>query len=199
MKALLITILIGFFVSNLTGQISFSNIDVKFKTVKSNNSTELICSNSTMSIKFQLKHNITVMQQENFVTIDGQTIQITPLKISGYKKGFTSLSINEQKQILDSYSKYELDYFKNELNVEIINPNSQWVMTKSRVWVVWYFRVGNLSTELNKKTKIQLFSSTIIGDKVLTINAPQSDDSDFKNASLIVNEMMESLRTNIKK
>ena len=134
MKALLLTILIGFFVSNLTGQISFSNIDIKFKIVKSNNSTELICSNSTMSIKFQLKHNITVMQQENFVTIDGQTVQITPLKISGYKKGVTRLSINDQKQLLDTYSKYELDYFKNELNVEIINPNSQWVMTKSRGW-----------------------------------------------------------------
>ena len=198
MKTLLLTFLISFFISNLNGQILFSNIDIKFKIVKSNKSTELICSNSTMSIKFQLKHNIVIMQEQNFVTIDDQIVQITPLKISGYKKGFTSLNINEQKRLLEIYSKYELDYFKNELNVEIINPSSQWVMTKSKGWIVWYFRVGK-PPELNNKTEIQLFASTIIGDKVLTINAPQSADTDFKKASLILNEMKESLRTNIKK
>lgn len=193
MKAFLLIILTGLFTTNLSGQISFSTVDSKLKTVKSNNATQLICSNSTTSIKFDLKRKVTVMQQNNFATIDSQTIQIILLKYSGYKKASSKLSLDDQKQLLDTYAKYELDYFKNELNVEIINPNNQWVVTKSKGWLVWYFRVGNMPIQVNKRTEIQLFASIVVGDKVLTINAPIQIDSDFAKAGLIVNEMMETL------
>ena len=193
MKAFLLTILTGFFVDNLSGQILFLTVDSKLKTVKINNATELICSNSTMSIKFQLNRNVIVTQQNNFVTIDSQAIQITPLKFTGYKKDSTNLSMSDQKQLLDNYSKYELDYFTNELNIEVINPNNQWVVTKSKGWFIWYFRVGSAPIEVYKQTQIQLFASTVIGNKVLTINAPILSDSDFRKAGLIVNEMMETL------
>jgi hypothetical protein len=198
MRPLLFTILISMFVSNLSGQITFSNIDVNLKTVKSNNSTELICTNSAFSIKFQLKQR-NIQLENNFATVDSQLIQIAPLKINGYKKSFTNLSISDQKQLLESYSNYELDYFKNDLNVEVINQNNQWVITKSRQWLVWYFRVGNVPAQVDKKMEIQLFASTIIADKVLTINAPIQSNSDFTRAGLIVNEMMESLTINTTK
>lgn len=181
---------------DLQSQITFSNIDIKLKTVKAVNSTELIATNATFSIKFHLKkRNIQI--ENNFVLIDSQLIQLAPLKINGYKKGFVDLSINDQKIILEEYSNSEIDYFKNDLNIEVINPNSQWVVAKSRHWIVWYFRVGNIPTQVEEKTKIQLFASTIIGNKVLTINAPILSDSDFTKAGSIVNEMMESLTNNM--
>lgn len=194
MKALLSIVLIAFFVSTINGQISYSDIDFTLTTYKSNDSTELVCSNSAMSLKFKLNHNVTVTSQKNLVEIDNHIIQITILKINDYKKSFTHLDTTDQKQLLNKYSKYELNYFKYDLNIDIINPSNQWVMTKTKGWFIWYFRIGNISGELDKKTDIMLFASTIITDKIITINAPMLTDEDFSQAANIVNEMMESLK-----
>lgn len=192
MRTFLLTILTGLFFSNLSGQVLFSTVNSQLKTLKTSNSTELICSSSTMSIKFNLNRNVTVTAQNNLVKIDSQIIQITPLEFSGYQKDTSKLSVNSQKLLLDTYSKYELNYF-NELGIEVLNPSSQWVVTKSKGWFIWYFRVGNIPTQVKNQIKIQLFASTIIGDKILTVNAPIASDGDFNKAALIVNEMMENL------
>lgn len=188
MRTFLLIILAGLLFTNSNGQTSFSTIESKLTTIKHDDLTELICSSSTISVKFQLKHNLAVSPQNNLVTVDDQTIQITPLNFSGYKK-----DINSQKAFLETYSKYELEYFKNDLHVEPINPNNQWVLIKSKEWLIWYFRVGNSPIQVDKQMKIQLFASTIIGDKILTINAPILTDDSFNKAGLIVNEMMETL------
>ena len=56
--------------------------------------------------------------------------------------------------------------------------------------------MGNSPTDikLEKRTEIQLFASTVIGDKILTINAPVMNGGSFEEACLIVNELMESLK-----
>jgi hypothetical protein len=143
---------------------------------------------STMTVKFQLKRSVTILPQNNFATIDGQAIQIIPIKFNGYKTG-----INNQKPLLEAYSKYELAYFKNDLGVDLANTHSQLVVINSKGWFIWYFRVNNAPAQVDKQTKIQLFASTIIGDNILTINVPILADEDFTKAGLIVNEMMETL------
>jgi hypothetical protein len=195
MRIFFLIILTGLFFINVSGQVSFSPVDSKLKTQKSNNLTELICSSSTMTVKFPLKHNVTVLEQNNFVTVDSQTIQITPLKFNDDKKSTNGQSMSDENQLLDEYSKYELDYFKNELGIEVINPGSQWVVTKSKGWFVWYFRVGSTPVQVEKQAIIQLFASTVIGDNILTVNAPIFSDGDFNKAGLIVNDMMEGIVT----
>jgi hypothetical protein len=193
MKVFLFTILTTFLVTKSSGQVTFSNIDSKFKTTKGNGSTQLICSTATMLVKFSLKRPLILAQQNNFATIDSQIIQIIPLKFKDYKKVVRKLNMDDQKQLLGIYSNYELEYFKNELKIEVVNPNHQWVITKSKGWFIWYFRIGNLPVQVDKPTEIQLFASTVVGDKVLTINAPIKSDTDFNKAAQIVNEMMETL------
>ena len=193
MRTFLLLILTGFFAINVSGQVSFSSVDSKLKTQKVNDLTELICTSPTISIEFQLKHNVVITQHKNFVTVDSQVIQIIPLKYSNNKTDSFEQNINYQKQLLDAYSKYEIDYFKNELGVTVINLNSQWVVTKSKGWFIWYFKVGNIPEQVYKKTRIQLFASTFIGDNILIINAPIFTDGDFTKAGLIVNDMMETL------
>ena len=193
MRIFLLIILTGLFFINVSGQVSFSPVDSKLKTQKSNDLTELICSSSSMTVKFPLNRNVTVSQQSNFVTVDSQTIQIIPLRFSDYKESTDGQSMGNEKQLLDVYSKYELEYFKNELGINVINPNSQWVVTKSKGWFIWYFRVGNTPIQVEKQVTIQLFASTVIGDKILTVNAPILSDGDFSKAGLIVNDMMEAI------
>jgi hypothetical protein len=184
-----IILLIGLFTGNVKGQVSFSKVDNKLQ--KSNN--ELIYTSSSTTIKFPLKRQVTVSPQNNFVTIDNQIIQIMTLKFDGYKKDTKGKNLNNQKELLDSYSKYELEYFKSDLGVEVINPNSQWVLTKSKGWFIWYFKLGKVLTQLDTQTEIQLFATTVIGDKIFIINAPIMTGGDFSKAALIVNEFMEAL------
>jgi hypothetical protein len=195
MRIFLLIILTALFFINVSGQVSFSPVDSKLKTQKSNDLTELICSCPTMTVKFSLTRNVTILQQDNFVTVDSQAIQITPIKFTGYKVPINGQSLSNEKQLLDTYSNYELDYFKNELGVEVINSSNQWVISKSKGWFVWYFRVGSTPVQVEKQAIIQLFASTVIGDKILTVNAPILSDGDFNKAALIVNDMMEAIVT----
>ena len=188
-RTFFLIILLGLFTGTVNGQVSFSTVDSKLQ--KTNN--ELIYSNSTTTIKFPLKRQLTVSPQNNFVTIDSQTIQIMALKFTGYKKDTKGDNLNTQKELLDTYSKYELEYFRSDLGVEVINPNSQWVMTKSKGWFIWYFKVGKVPTQVETQTDIQLFATTVIGDQILIINAPIMTGGDFSKAALIVNEFMEAM------
>lgn len=188
-RTFFVIILIGLFTGKVKGQVSFLPVESKLK--KSNN--ELIYSSSTTTIKFPLKLQVTVSPQNNFVTIDSQRIQIMALKFAGYKKDTKGENLNNQKELLDTYSKYELEYLKSDLGVEVINLNSQWVKTKSKGWFIWYFKVGNVPTQMYTQTDIQLFATTVIGDKVLIINAPTMISGDFSKAALIVNELIETL------
>jgi hypothetical protein len=182
-------LLIGLFTGNVKGQVSFSPVDSKLQ--KSNN--ELIYTSSSTKIKFPLRRQVSVSPQNNFVTIDSQIIQIMTLKFDGYKKDTKGEYLNNQKELLVSYSKYELEYFKSDLGVEVINPNSQWVVTKSKGWFIWYFKLGKVPTQVDTQTEIQLFATTVIGDKILIINAPIMTGGAFSKAALIVNEFMEAL------
>ncbi|MFN5848793.1 MAG: hypothetical protein ACK5UE_01490 [Chitinophagales bacterium] len=188
MRTTFLILLIGLLAENAKGQVTFSPVDSKLQ--KSNN--DLIFSTSTTTVKFPLKRQMTVLPQNNFVSVDSQTIQIMSLRFDGYKKKTNSENFDNQKELLVAYSKYELDYF-TELGVEIINPNNQWVVTKSKGWFIWYFKVGKVPTQVDMQTQIQLFSTTIIGDKIFFINAPILTGRDFSKAAQIVNEMMEAL------
>ena len=193
MMRIFLTILMGVLFTSANGQTSFSPVESKLKLIKSNDLTELVCSGPTIAVKFSVKRKLIIMPQNNFCDVDGQAIQITPLKFDGYKKDVSGRSIESEKQLLEAYSNYELDYFKNDLHIGLINASNQWVVVKSKGWFIWYFKVDNTPAQVNKPTKIQLFASTVVGDNILTINAPVFTDDDFTKAGLIVNDMMETL------
>jgi hypothetical protein len=182
-----------------TSQVSFSNIEFKLIQNADQTGTNLTCTGSSFSLGFRLKSaTVKKIQDPGFISIDSQLVQIAPLKVEGSKKELDSLSEQEQKEFLTDYSKYELEYFAKELNIEVINPNSQWVDANSRKWLVWYFRVGKVPVSTDKKTEIQLFATTIVGKQILSLNAPIQGDGDFRKAALIINQMMESLTVNAK-
>lgn len=182
-------ILFGLYTSNVNGQVTFSSVESKLE--KSNN--ELIFTSASTSIKFATNRAVALSSLPNFATIDGQNIQITSLEFDGYQKETNGDNFKNQKNLLETYSKYELAYFKNEIGVEIINPNSQWVISNARGWYIWYFRSGKVSTQVGSPTGIQLFATTVIGDNILIINAPIMTDGDFAEPAYIVNDLMEAL------
>lgn len=193
MRILFLTVFIGFIVADLQAQVSYSNSDLTIKTIETKDSAQIICSDSIYVVKFRVKHNVKPTDYENFVKIDSQIIQIAPIKINGYGKSMSGLSLDEQKQILDSYSNYEIEYIKNEVGIEILNQKTQWVVTKSRGWLVWYFFLGKMPVAAEKPAKVQLYASTVIGDRIFSINAPIMSLDEVATASYIVNDMMEAI------
>jgi hypothetical protein len=188
MRISFLILFIGLFVVNTKGQVAFSPVESKIEMSNS----DLIYSSSTITLKFTLKRQVKVLPQNNFITVDSQAIQIMALKFDGYKKNTNGENLDNQKELLATYSKYELDYF-SELGVEIINPNNQWVMSKSKGWFIWYFKVGKVPSQTDKQTQIQLFATTVIDGKIFIINAPIMAGDDFSKAALIVNDLMEAL------
>ncbi|OQP59214.1 hypothetical protein A3860_38185 [Niastella vici] len=59
--------------------------------------------------------------------------------------------------------------------------------------VVMISCVGEVPTAVETKASVQLFASTLIAGKVLTINAPVMEGGNFAKASYMVNDLMESL------
>ncbi len=109
-RTFFLILLIGLSTGNIKGQVSFSPVDGKLQI----NNNELIYSSSSTAVKFPLKRQVTVSPQDNFVTVDSQIIQIMTLKFDGYKKDTKGENLNNQKELLDAYSKYELEYFKSD-------------------------------------------------------------------------------------
>lgn len=193
MKAILPVIVLVIQSINLSAQVSFSPVNSKLETVSGNGLTDLLFTSKTLTVSFRLKYEVTALQQNNLASIDSQVIQVTALEYDGFKKDIKPGELSGQKQILGTYTNYELDYFKNDLGVEVINASHQWIEIKSRGWFIWYFKVGNIPTPVDRQTQIQLFASTVIGNKILTVNAPVLTGGNFEQAGLIVNSMMETL------
>lgn len=199
MKTTLLTFLSLLQICLVNGQVNFSGVEFTLKLNANEKGMVVQYTDSSLSMKFQLTQKA-VQLTDNFLNVDTQLIQIGTLAVDGFEKNLNALNDAEQKEFLSNYSQYELNYFKNELKLEIINPNNQWVAIGSRKWFIWYFRVGNLEgVKVAKKVHFQLFASTIVGGKVLTINAPTMADSEFKKAGMIVNQMMESMTATARK
>lgn len=173
---------------NAKGQITFSPVDGKLN----HKNNDLIYSSSTTTINFSLKGQVSVLPQKNFVTVNGQILQITALKFDGYQHNKNLEILDAQKELLAAYSTYELKYF-SDLGIQVMNPSNQWVVSKSRGWLIWYFKVGQVPAQTHTQTQIQLFATTVIGDEIFLINAPILNGKDFSKAALIVNELMEAL------
>ncbi len=84
-KILLLIIITGLLVNKADAQVVYTPIDFKLETNKVNNTNELICSSSTLIVKFQFKRELSVLNESNLISIDDQAIQIVPLKFSGPK------------------------------------------------------------------------------------------------------------------
>jgi hypothetical protein len=195
MKKILLILLPVFFFMNAEAQVAFSNIDYNVSASADSAGTNLICNVPPFSINFHLTQD-SVRMQDKILLVDSQPILITPLKVSGLDKDPGSLDNAGQKEFLQNYSKYEIDYFIKELKIEITDPTGQWVNIKSRNWLIWYFRVGNQPVHVEVKTRVQLFASTLIDNMVLSINAPIVADGDFNKAALIAKQLMDTIEIN---
>lgn len=195
MKALLITVLILANASLCRSQLRYELVTFKLNIPGGTKKLQIKPSSASFTLDFDLpESSLELLPQNEFLLIDSQITQCTMLRIEGLKLPVNELKDEEQRELLKNYSKYELDYLRDELKVEVIDPNDQWVDIKNRKWFIWYFKIGAMPVNVERRFSIQLFASTLVGQNILTLNMPVEQSGDFVRTALIMNAMMEGMK-----
>lgn len=148
-----------------------------------------------INVRFPSKRQPKIINQgtNKFLEIDGQIIQLNILEVDGVTKKMMRKDTAFERTILTKHSEYEINYFRKDLGLKIINPENQWVIVNGRGWLIWYFKLGNVPKKGQNQFELQLYATTLVGDKIIFINAPMLKNTDFGESANMVNELMESM------
>lgn len=148
-----------------------------------------------INVRFPSKRQPKIINQgtNKFLEIDGQIIQMNILEVDGITKKMMRKDTAFERTILTKHSEYEMNYFRKDLGLKIINPENQWVIVNGRGWLIWYFKLGNVPKKGQNQFELQLYATTLVGDKIIFINAPMLKNTDFGESANMVNELMESM------
>lgn len=174
-------------------QIDFKDPSYDLSIVSNGKVIEL--SAEKINVRFPSKRQPKLIKQESnkFIEIDGQIIQMNILEVNGITKKMMRRDTAFERTILTKHSEYELNYFRKDLGLKIVNPENQWVFVGGRSWLIWYFKIGNVPKNVQNQCELQLYATTLVGDKIIFINAPMSKNTDFGESANLVNELMESM------
>lgn len=174
-------------------QINFNDPSYDLSIVSNGKVIEL--SAEKIKVQFPSKRQPKLIKQgsNKFLEIDGQIIQMNILKLDGITKKMRRKDTEFERTILTKHSEYEINYIRKELGIKIMNPENQWVSVGGRSWLIWYFKIGNAPKNVQNQFELQLYATTLIGDKIICINAPMQKNTDFGESANLVNELMESM------
>lgn len=174
-------------------QIGFKDPSYDLSIVSNGKVIEL--SAEKINVRFPSKRQPKLIKQESnkFIEIDGQIIQLNILDVDGVTKKMMRKDTAFERTILTKHSEYEMNYFRKDLGLKIINPENQWVIVNGRGWLIWYFKLGNVPKKGQNQFELQLYATTLVGDKIIFINAPMLKNTDFGESANMVNELMESM------
>jgi hypothetical protein len=185
-------VLLGFVSVKTNAQVTFSKSEYEFNPSSCRNIVFL--STPDMEITFPLKYSIKATNQDNYMFVDEQVMQMQLLEFDGFEKDISNA--DNQKLLLENYSKEKIKHFEKEWSIDTITPNIKWIESKDNWWYIFHFQNNNVPMMLARDREIQVFAVTVIDDKILMINAPMTTGDDFTKGGFLVNHLMESLEIN---
>lgn len=137
----------------------------------------------------------------NFILVNEHIVQSNILPLPSSSLDLTKLSSDQQKEILEGYVKYEMDYFKDELKLNCQNLNKEWITINSKLWLVWTFDLADqkVADNLSAQTKTQIYSSTICFNQILDLNTIILPTDNPAKSREIVDKLMASLKLSDKR
>lgn len=115
-------------------------------------------------------------EQPNFLTIDGWVLQSFILGFDN-PTGKDMLLEENAKAALSQYVMYELNYFKEELKLDV-EPKLEWGEMDGLFFYFWYF---DTPPEL-ESLQGQLYLTTVCFNQFLNLNIPLEKDVSFEEA-----------------
>jgi hypothetical protein len=131
----------------------------------------------------------------NYFIIDNLVFQSSLVPIPS-QTDLSNLSSNQEKQILDQYVQYELDYFQNELKLKINGLKKEWRTIGTKLFLVWAFGVPEqqLADHVKEQVKSQIYFSTICFNQVLDLNIPIIAKDDSTKSETMLNKIAGTLK-----
>ncbi|MEP3390669.1 MAG: hypothetical protein ABJO02_20920 [Reichenbachiella sp.] len=167
-----LTILFSFFYS-----LAFTQETFESALIPSKNGAVITYTSDEHAFTVTLNSNsIEPSDQPNFLTIDGWILQSFILGYDNPKAKDMSVEENA-KRALSQYVMYELDYFKEQLKLEI-EPKLEWGHMKGLYFYFWYF---DTPPEL-ETLQGQLFLTTMCFNQFLNLNIPLEKGKSFEEA-----------------
>lgn len=125
-----------------------------------------------------------------FITIDKQILQATVIPVDK-SIDVRSMSSVREREVLQKYMQFELDYYRKKLKQKYSNLQTEWVTLQGRQFLVWYF-----DTPQNEKLiSRQIYVSTLFYDQVMDLNAPVFRSDDWGKARSLLVKLAGTMKT----
>jgi len=135
-------------------------------------------------------------QYPNYISVKNQIVQCSAVPLPETNLDLAKLTLAQQKEGLSGYVDYEIDYFKNELHLQVQNLKKEWITINGKTWLLWCFDVPE--QQATKKAAIpakqQIYVSTICFNQVLDLNTPVLKGDSFTNAKALLKKLMATLK-----
>ncbi len=159
-----------------------------------------------IELKGNLHSNVEITgnnpSNNNFINLDKKLIQFTAIPITyniiGKFFDLNKLSIGNQKQVLDSYLKYESDYRKNELGIKMKNYKLQETDDNGKLYYFLSYEIADYSNE-KENTYKNIYLITIAYNQILSINIPLTKDNNELESDLFLKKLRHKIKFHNKK
>lgn len=145
--------------------------------------------------------SIQTTEYPNYIIVGKQVVQTSLIPLPETTLDLVRLTTDQQKEALNGYVDYEMDYFKNELKLSCQNLKKEWTTFSSKIWLVWSFDVNaqSLGENVAYPTKSQIYASTICFNQVLDLNVTLFEKDNFAKSKELINKLMSTLKLSDKR
>ena len=133
--------------------------------------------------------------------VNKQIVQTTCKPLNDSDADHTSLTVEQQKELIGKYVDREMDYINHELNMYSRNLKKEWVTMKSKLWLIWSFDIENLKADepASLRLKKQIYASTICFNQLVDLNTPILQNTDPSDARKLLTHIMPGLKLDNKR
>ena len=141
-------------------------------------------------------NKIVPSEMPSYITADNSVIQVMSLPLPQSTLDLSKLTLSQQKEALEGYVNYEMDYFKNELKINYKKLTKEWITINSKLWLLWTFDSSdfNSSEPLVNKPKFQIYASTICFNQILDVNTPVMNNQVLSKSTELIKKLMSTLK-----
>lgn len=198
-------LLLLFFSLNVFSQDNIKDEDFNFVLVKKENEGKVVFSGKQHYFEVSLKGNLDTINvphqrfdENNFVVIDKKkmleftTINVARNILDIYD--FNNLSITQQRNVLESYVNYELDYYKKDLGIIIENYQLQVIYDQDRMYYFMSYKIGNNREKSEAAVEKNIYLITVAFNHILVLNMPLTASQDIAEYSTFLKGLIPSIK-----
>ncbi len=137
-----------------------------------------------------ISDDIKPLDHPGMVIVDNKTLQFVCIGYKVVKENGTAEEI--QKTQLLTYMQYELDYVKNDVNMDYTDLHKYWVVINDKIFLLWYY---NMPAD-NKSVLKQINLSTLCFTHVLNLNTPFVNGDNFDDDKGLLLKVAQTLKQN---